>query len=524
MENLESRQRLGSRALMLMTFSAVFAFPSIVNNSIQIGLATIPGYLFASVFYFLPFILMIAEFVSANSEKESGVHSWIQSVLGGKWAFLGAWSYFFVNLFFFCSLLPNTLIYGSYAFLGKNIFEGEHSTKIIAVLSIIIFWITTWVCIKGVSWISKVTNIAGSARLFMGIIFVILAFVVVFGFGETPAQEFSVETITPKFNWTFFMTMAWILQAVGGGESIGVYIKDVKGGNQTFVRTMIGATIIVGVMYILGSIAVGLVVPTSILKGNFSNGIFDIFKILGVHFHIPGGIMVRLVGVILFLGSLGSLALWTAAPVKVFFSEIPEGVFGKWLVKTNDEGNPTNALLVQGIIVTILLIIPALGIGNMDSFLETLINMTASTSLLPVLFLLVAYITLRWKKDDMPRTFQFGNRIFGICAGIFLLCLFIFVFFMSTVPDPKLILAELNGSLAKGQASPIGMLIYNVLGLIIFMGFAWLCWNRYEKKEKTRKRRLYNENLGKSKYRWNKSYCCTCSLFYLSYKGSCTNK
>ena len=57
--------------------------------------------------------------------------------------------------------------------------------------------------------------------------------------------------------------------------------------------------------------------------------------------------MVRLVGIILFVGSLGSLALWTAAPVKVFFSEIPDGVFGKWLVKTNEEGNPTNALLVQ---------------------------------------------------------------------------------------------------------------------------------------------------------------------------------
>lgn len=34
-----SRERLGPVALMLMTFSAVFAFPSIVNNSIQIGLA-----------------------------------------------------------------------------------------------------------------------------------------------------------------------------------------------------------------------------------------------------------------------------------------------------------------------------------------------------------------------------------------------------------------------------------------------------------------------------------------------------
>ncbi|KRL59874.1 amino acid permease [Latilactobacillus fuchuensis] len=484
MAETKSRERIGSVALMLMTFSAVFAFPSIVNNSIQIGLATIPGYIFGTVFYFLPFILMIAEFASANSQKESGVHSWLESVLGPKWAFLGAWSYFFVNLFFFCSLLPNTLIYGSYAFFGQNVFEGNNGTKIIAIISILLFWVMTWVCIKGVAWISTITSLAGSARLFMGVIFVVLAFVVVFIFGKAPAQEFSAATIKPNLNWTFFMTMAWILQAVGGGESIGVYIKDVKGGNKTFVKTMIGATLIVGLMYILGAIAVGLIVPTSVLKGNFSNGIFDIFNILGTYFHIPAYIMSRLVGVILFLGSLGSLALWTAAPVKVFFSEIPEGVFGKWLVKTNDEGNPTNALFVQGIIVTVLLIIPALGIGDMNSFLETLINMTASTSLLPVLFLLIAYIGLRLKKDDMPRDFKFGNRTFGIVAGVILLAVFVFVFFMSTVPDPQLIMQELNGHLPKGTASPIGMLLYNVLGLVVFMGFAWIFWARYEKKTK----------------------------------------
>ena len=279
------------------------------------------------------------------------------------------------------------------------------------------------------------------------------------------------------------MTMAWILQAVGGGESIGVYFKDVKGGNKTFVKTMIGATIIVGIMYILGAIAVGLVVPQSTLNGNFANGIFDIFKILGSNFNIPAEVTVRLVGLILFIGNLGSLALWTAAPVKVFFSEIPAGVFGKWLVKTNDEGNPTNALIVQGVIVTILLIIPALGIGNMDSFLETLINMTASTSLLPVLFLLLAYIGLRLKKDDLPRSFRFGSRSFGIFAGVALLILFLFIFFMSIVPEPRLIMQELQGTLSKDQASPIGILLYNLLGLIIFMGFALVCWHRYEKKQ-----------------------------------------
>lgn len=482
MENSNSRERLGSAALMLMTFSAVFSFPSIIDNSIMIGLATIPAYIFGSVFYFLPFILMIAEFASANSDKESGVHSWLECVLGPRWAFLGAWAYFFVNLFYFCSLLPKTLMYASFAFFGEDKF-GDN-TIIIAIISIILFWLATYVCIKGVSWISKVTGFAGSARLFMGIFFVVLAFVVVFGFGKAPAQEFTMESVSPKFNWTFFMTMAWVLQAVGGGESIGVYIKDVKGGNKTFVKVMVMSTVMVGLMYVLGAVAVGFIVPSETLAGDFSGGIFKVFQLLGAHFGIPSGVMVRLVGVILLLGNLGSLALWTAAPVKIFFSEIPEGVFGKWLVKTNEEGNPTNALFVQGIVVTVLLIIPALGVGSMDSFLEMLTNMTAATSLLPVLFLLAAYIGLRWKKDDMQRDFKFGNRTFGIIAGIFLMAVFVFVFFMSTVPEPTLIKQALDGTLPAGEANPIGMLIYNVLGVVIFMGIAWVCWSRYEKKQK----------------------------------------
>ena len=55
---------------------------------------------------------------------------------------------------------------------------------------------------------------------------------------------------------------------------------------------------------------------------------------------------------------------------------------------------------------------------------------------------------------------------------------------MSTVPDPKLIMEEINCTLPKGTASPLGMLAYNIIGLIVFMGFAWICWKRYETKEK----------------------------------------
>lgn len=480
----QSRSKMSSVSLLLMTFTAVFSFNSIINNSINIGLASVPSYIFATVAYFFPFALMIAEFASANSESESGIYSWIKTSLGDKWAFLGAWSYFFVNLFFFTSLLPQALIYGSYTILGRNIFDGNNMTVIISIISIILFWLATFISTKGVSWVSKVTDISGIARIILGIGFILLAFGLVFFLGKSPAQEFTVQTMTPKFNWGYFMTMAWILQAVGGAESIGVYVKDIKGGNKAFVRTILISTIAIGLIYSLGCIAVGLVVPNSVLHGNFSNGLFEAFKLLGSGYGI-GNVITNIVGLIMLICSLGSLVLWTAAPVKVLFSEIPEGIFGKWVTKTDKEGNPVNALYVQAIIVTILLIIPALGIGSVDGLLETLINMTAATSLIPVLFFLVAYIVLRLKKDNIKRDFKVGKRVFGIIIGILLLILFLVSFVISTIPEPKIIMEYLRGvDLGEGTANPMFVLVYNVLGIVVFLGIALICWKRYEKKNK----------------------------------------
>ena len=78
----ERKRSLSSGALMLMTFTAVFSFGNIIDSSVNIGLATIPSYIFGTVFYFLPFALMIGEFASASSDSESGINSWIKKSLG----------------------------------------------------------------------------------------------------------------------------------------------------------------------------------------------------------------------------------------------------------------------------------------------------------------------------------------------------------------------------------------------------------------------------------------------------------
>ncbi|CQR47883.1 Inner membrane transporter YgjI [Paraliobacillus sp. PM-2] len=480
----DNRKRINSVSFLLMAFTAVFAFNNIINATASIGLSAVFTFLFATAFYFIPFSLMIGEFSSANTQAESGVYSWIRTSLGEKWAFLGSWSYFFVNLFYFTALLPQILIYASYTFLGRNAFGGSSATITIAILSIFLFWMATFISIKGVTWISKVTDASGVARILMGVGFIVFALAVYFILKEPSAQPFNSSTVAPSFNnWNYFATLAWILQAVGGAEAIGVYVKDLKGGNKTFIRTIVIAAFSIGIMYALGSVAVGLIMPDEALQNNYSDALFEAFAILGAHFGIGEGIT-HFVGLIMLLSAVGSLVIWTAAPVKILFSEIPDGIFGKWVAKTNNEGNPTNALTLQAIVVTVLLIIPALGIGSMNSLLKTLINMTAATSLIPVLFLLIAYIVFRAKKDHIPRTFRVGNRITGMVLGVMLLIFFLFAFFVSTFPSPYALMEYLEtGIVLEGTMNPLFSLFYNVLGIVVFLGIALICYKRYEKKQ-----------------------------------------
>ena len=91
-------------------------------------------------------------------------------------------------------------------------------------------------------------------------------------------------------------------------------------------------------------------------------------------------------------------------------------------------------------------------------------NMTAATALLPPLLILLAYFMLRKNFDAAPRGFRMGSRSFGLVVAAFLLVVFCFVLICGTIPlDQPLWLT----------------LVYNVGGVVVFLGLAVMWYNRY---------------------------------------------
>ncbi|GAB7229528.1 amino acid permease [Vibrio harveyi] len=454
------RNTIGKFGLLSLTFAAVFSFNNVINNNIEIGLASAPMFFLATIFYFIPFCLIIAEFVSLNKDSEAGVYAWVKSSLGGRWAFISAYTYWFVNLFFFTSLLPRVIAYASYAFLGYEYILTPLTTT---ALSMILFAFATYVSTNGAKMLGPITSVTSSLMLLLTMSYILLAGAALVG-GVQPADPITVEAMVPDFSWAFLGITTWIFMAAGGAESVAVYVNDVKGGSKSFVKVIIVAGIFIGVLYCVASVLINVFVPSETLK--YTGGSVQVFEGLAAHFGLPEILMNRFVGLVSFTAMFGSLLMWTATPVKIFFSEIPEGIFGKKTVELNENGVPARAAWYQFLIVIPLMIIPTLGSNTAQDLMNTVINMTAAASMLPPLFIMLAYLNLRLKLDHLERDFKMGSRMTGIAAVSVLIVIFTVGFLASTFPT---------------GADIMTIIFYNVGGIVIFLGFAWWKYSQYEK-------------------------------------------
>lgn len=122
--------------------------------------------------------------------------------------------------------------------------------------------------------------------------------------------------------------------------------------------------------------------------------------------------------------------------------------------------------MIQFLIVIPLMIIPMLGSNTVQDLMNTIINMTAAASMLPPLFIMLAYLNLRAKLDHLPRDFRMGSRRTGIIVVSMLIAIFAVGFVASTFPT---------------GANILTIIFYNVGGIVIFLGFAWWKYSKYIK-------------------------------------------
>jgi amino acid transporter len=470
MNMADSKKQLRWFNVALIAFVAVWGLGNVVNNYAQQGLSVITSWILIMLLYFVPYAMIVGQLGSTFKDANGGVSSWIKQTSTKKLAYFAAWTYWVVHVPYLAQKPQGILIALSWLFKGNGNFVNEVPAMTVSLICLVLFLLFLWVAARGLTTLNRIGSLAGTAMFIMSILFIILAVsapLITKGAHIATPDMGKLSTYLPKWNFNYFTTISMLVFAVGGAEKISPYVNNTKHASKEFPLGMLVLAGMVALCAILGSFGMGMLfnsshIPTDLM----ANGAYEAFAKLGGFYHV-GPVFVILYAIANTMAQISALAFSIDAPLKIMLADAdPEYVPNK-LAKLNKRGTPINGYYMTGILVSILIIVPALGIGSMNELYKWLLNLNSIVMPLRYLWVFLAYMLLNKHLERYHSEYMFlKNKTAGYIVGAW--CFFFTAFACILGMVPKIEYAANPGSwwfqLILNIVTPIAFI---ALGLIL---------------------------------------------------------
>ncbi len=433
-------KQITAYSMAFMAFSAVWGFGNVVNGYRYYGgMSVTLMWVLMFALYFVPYALMVGELGSAFKNEGGGVSSWIDRTMGKRLAFYAGWTYWVVHIPYLSQKPTTSLVAlgwiifgdGRVGSSGWKMFESGilsqiPTATIVQILGLVVFFITVFMALRGITFLKKISSIAGTAMFVMSILFIIMMIAApgITGQVHWAQIDWSWKTFVPAFDKNSIMNIAILIFAVGGCEKLSPYVNKMNNPSKSFPKGMILLAVMVAVCAILGTIALGLMFAGQPLDNEFvTNGQYLAFQRVGQYYGLGNSLMI-IYAVCFLVVQIAVMIVSIDAPLRMLLDTADEKYIPNWLTKTNKRGVYKNGVLVVTIAVSILIIVPALGIGSVSDIVDFVIGLNSICMPLRYLWVFAAYIALKKHTEQYPSGYHFTkSKKFGMFVGAWCLAL-----------------------------------------------------------------------------------------------------
>ena len=423
--------------IALLAFVAVWGLGNVVNNFAQEGLVVVVSWILIMVLYFVPYTLMVGQMGATFKDAEGGVSSWIKEVSTKRLAYFAAWTYWVVHIPYLAQKPQAIMIALSWFFSGNGNFVNVTSSMIVQALSLVIFLIFLFLASRGITTLNRIGSIAGMSMFVMSILFIILGLSApaMTGSSIATANMNHISTYIPKFDFKYFTTISMLVFAVGGAEKISPYVNKTKNPAKNFPKGMIALAIMVAVSAIMGSFAMGMIFDAKHIPSDLmANGAYVAFQRLGKFYHV-GNILMYVYAIANAMASIAAFAVSIDAPLRILLDDADPQFVPAALRKKNADGVPVNGYKLTGVLVGIIIIIPALGIGGTNTLYNWLLNLNSVVMPLRYLWVFLAFMLLNKHLDKFHSDYMFvKNSKLGFGIGLWCFLFTAFACVLGMVP------------------------------------------------------------------------------------------
>ena len=396
--------KLSVTTLAIMNITAVVSLRGLPSEAIY-GPSSAFYYLFAAIVFLIPTAMVAAELAAMFSDKQGGVFRWVGEAFGPKTGFLAIWLQWIESTIWY----PTVLTFGavSFAFIGLNdAADATIASNKLFTLAVVlaIYWIATFVAMKGIGWVGKISKWGGMIGTIIPAGLLIILGVIYIATGGQNQMDMSQGFFPDLTKLDNLVLASSIFLFYAGMEMMGVHVMDVKNPSRNYPKAIIIGSLVTVCIFVLGTFALGFIIPAKDI--NLTQSLLIGFDNYFRHFHISWAGPV--IAVALMFGVLASVLTWVAGPSKGIFTVGKAGYLPPFFQKTNSQGVQRNILLVQGGIVTLLALLFVV-MPSVQSFYQILSQLTILLYLIMYMLMFSAAIVLRYKMKDTPRPFRLGR-------------------------------------------------------------------------------------------------------------------
>ena len=426
--------KLSVMTLAIMNVTAVVSLRGLPAEAVY-GLSSAFYYMFAAIVFLIPTAMVAAELAAMFSTKQGGVFRWVGEAYGARTGFLAIWLQWIESTIWY----PTVLTFGavSIAFIGMNDAHDATlaSNKVFTLCMVLaIYWIATFIALKGLGWVGKISKWGGMIGTIIPAGLLILLGIIYISTGGHNHMDMSQGFFPDLSKFDNLVLASSIFLFYAGMEMMGIHVMDVKNPSRNYPKAIIIGSLVTVCIFVLGTFSLGFIIPAKdiSLTQSLLVGFDNYFHYLHMSWAGP------IIAIALMFGVLAGVLTWVAGPSKGIFAVGKAGYLPPFFQKTNKNGVQKNILLIQGCVVTLLALLFVV-MPSVQSFYQILSQLTVLLYLIMYMLMFSAAIVLRYKMKNTDRPFRLGKgnglMWFLGCLGF---CGALLAFVLSFVPPSQI--------------------------------------------------------------------------------------
>lgn len=386
-------------------------------------------WIFLIIAFCIPYGMISAE-LGTTYQSEGGMYDWVKRAFGAKWASRVAWNYWINFPLWIASLavaMTDVIV---------GIFDIELSIWWLLILQLGYTWLVSFLGTQRIGESKWIVNIGTFFKIAFMISLGILGIYVYAKTGESANPIKSVSDLLPSLDLAGLSFLSVIIFNFLGFEVVATYADDMEDPKKEIPKALIIGGTLMALFYVLPATGINIAMS---LEDAEASGITESFMILLTKLGMNPDlirIIVIIVGLMFIYTMVANIVSWSFGVNSVAKYSADDGGLPKVFSKTNKQGVPYMASIMNGIVASIIIVIGII-LGQVSetasNLFWTFFSLSLVTLLLSYMPLFLAFLKLR-KTDKTERVYKVRGsdgfiKLFAIVPFILLVLGIIFTLF-----------------------------------------------------------------------------------------------